>query len=492
MELSFTLFLSGSPQDYEWLPQTDNHAKQVCEKYFNLPSTETPHGSDFYVELFPADNYSYYTYLHRKAVNGMPREGAHIALTMRISGGYCNQPKTIYDLLEMVYMQYLDGKVIQRKGDGEVYLIPSLMACETRRKQMENALGLALQQLVAGSLQPFGNEVSASRQPSNAKYFSADTDNAQLLNELRKVHKLKLIPSNECFAEKSISLNTAVDQIKQQLAQKDGIIMQKDKELEILNGKIKEMDAKLKANVTLPKKSVGTNSSNDGFQQTVLAQLSDISNQMNSLSAKMGIIKGNTGANSHSTLLHNGIKGDKKIIQYLPWVLFAIALVYIIINGLRNPEQDTVKIKTLQVQIAKLDRELQVQKQLVHDKETEITELKSQQKDNLNDIANLVGAGANKSNTTQSVAPQEKLDPKPAITVGGRSDKKFFATKTYNVSILRYDGKCTFKVTNDGGGVLSLNESGNLYCAKKGSGTIAAYDKDGKKITERHINVVEQ
>lgn len=481
MALSFTLFLSGSPQDYEWLPQTDNHAKQVCEKYFNLPSTETPYSSDFYIELFPADNFSYYTYLHRKAVNGMPREGAHIALTMRISGGYCNQPKTIYDLLEMVYMQYLDGRVIQRKGDGEVFLVPSLMACETQRKQMENVLGQALQQLVAGTLQSFGTEISASRQSSNVKYYSADTDNGQLLKELRKTHKLRLIPSSENSAENATSLNSAIDHLKQQLTQKDGIIQQKDKELAQLNGKIKELEAKIKVNPVLPKKNTGATASNDGFQQTVLARMADLSNQMDSLSTKIGTGQSNKGAGARTKSIHQSILGDKRIMLYLPWILLVVALAYIIINGLRTPEQDTAKIKVLQDQIADLDRELQAQKQLVRDKEEEIVSLQEK----IQGIQGLV-------NTTERKVTPTSAATKPGINVGGDKDKKFFAGKTYPINIIRYDGKCTFRIANDGGGVLSINEFGNLYCAKKGSGTIAAIDKDGKTITKRTINVVEE
>lgn len=487
MALSFTLYLSGSPQDYEWLPQTDNHAKQVCEKYFNLPSTEIPHGSDFYVELFPADNYSYYTYLHRKAVNGMPREGAHIALTMRISGGYCNQPKAIFDLLEMVYMQYLDGKIIQRKGDGEVFLIPSLMAYETQRKQMESALGQALQQLVAGTLQSFGKEISASRQQPSVLYYSTDTDNDQLLRELRKTHKLRLIPSNENSAERSTSLNSVIDQLKQQLTQRDGTIQQKDKELEQLNSKIKELETKIKANPILPKKPIGTNLSSDGLQQTILTQLADISNQIGSLSSKMDNSSNKNGSNKNAKSIHQKNNGNRIIIQYLPWVLFAVAIAYIIINGLKEPER--YDVKTLQIQIDNLERELQNQRKLVNEKEVEIQELKLQQKDNIGDLANLVGASGNKSTTANTANLQSKSELKPGISVGGRNDKKFIAGKTYTINILRYDGNCTFTVTNDGGGVLSINEAGNLYCAKKGSGTITAFDENRKEIAQRTINV---
>lgn len=488
MALSFTLFLSGSPQDYEWLPQTDNHAKQVCEKYFNLPSNEIPHSSDFYVELFPADNYSYYTYLHRKAVNGMPREGAHIALTMRISGGYCNQPKTIYDLLEMVYMQYLDGKIIQRKGDGEVFIVPSLMSCETQRKQMESALGQALQQLVAGTLQSFGKEVSPSRQSSSTKIFSADTDNEQLLIELRKTHKLRLIPSNESSAEYSTSLNSVIEQLKQQLTQKDGAIQQKNKEIEQLNNQLKELESKAKTINTTSKKTPNTTSSIDGFQQTVLSQLASLSNQIDMLPNKLGkekpktVIEGNT--NNH----HRG-KSCSMIMQYLPWVLFVVAVFYIIISGTNESGQDTSKIKSLEVQIDNLDRDLQAQKQLVREKDAEIIALKSQQRDNIGDIATLVSGGGNNGAGTHTTTSKPQTEKKPGISVGGQNDKKFHAGKAYSLNILRYEGHCTFKV--DGGGVLSINESGNLYCAKKGSGIITAIDDTGKTIATRPINVVE-
>lgn len=487
MALSFTLFLSGSPQDYEWLPQTDNHAKQVCEKYFNLPSNEIPHSSDFYVELFPADNYSYYTYLHRKAVNGMPREGAHIALTMRIIGGYCNRPKTIYDLLEMVYMQYLDGKIIQRKGDGEVFIVPSLMSCETQRKQMESALGQALQQLVAGTLQSFGKEVSPSRQSSSTKKFSADTDNEQLLIELRKTHKLRLIPSNESSAEYSTSLNSVIEQLKQQLTQKEGAIQQKNKEIEQLNNQLKELETKTKTVNTTSKKTPNTTSSIDGFQQTVLSQLDSLSKQIDMLPNKLGkekpktVIEGNT--NNH----HRG-KSGSMIMQYLPWVLFAVAVVYIIISGLNESGQDTSKIKSLEVQIDNLDRDLQAQKQLVREKDAEIIALKSQQRVNIDDIANILSGGGSNETTTHT-ATQSQQAQKPWINVGGPNDKKFHVGQTYNLKISRYEGHCTFKV--DDGGVLSINPSGNLYCARMGSGIITAIDDAGKTIATRTIKVVE-
>ena len=492
MALSFTLFLSGSPQDYEWLPQTDNHAKQVCEKYFNLPSTEKPYSSDFYVELFPADNYSYYTYLHRKAVNGMPREGAHIALTMRINGGYCNQPKAIYELLEMVYMQFLEGKIIQRKGDGEVFLTPSLMTCETQRKQMENALGQALQQLVAGTLQAFGKEISASRQPANAKYYSVDTDNEQLLKELRRAHKLRLIPSNESSAENSISLNSTIDQLNQQLTQKDGEIQQKNRDLEKLNGTVKELEAKIKVSSVPPKKPIGTNTSNDSFQQTVLTQLTDLSKQMDSLSEKIGLGKSDNGVGTHTKSTHQSILGDKRIMQYLPWILFVAALAYIIYNGLSDPGQDTIRIKELQAKIDALNEKLLDQKNLVESKDEEIKKLRSLIEYNVNGIADIVGAGGSNNTPSQVATPIGIKGQNPWISVGNKNDKKFYEGATYTLQIERYEGECTFEVEEHSKKVLSITQPSSLYCVSCGSGAIIAYNEYGQEIARRPISVTKK
>jgi len=480
MALSFTLFLSGSPQDYEWLPQTDNHAKQVCEKYFNLPSTETPHSSDFYVELFPLDKYSYYTYLHRKSVNGMPREGAHIALTMRISGGYCNQPKSIYELLEMVYMQYIDGKITQRKGDGEIYLIQSLMGCEDQRKQMESALAQALQ-LVTGSLLPFGNEISTSRQPSSVKYFTADSDNEQLLNELRKTHKLKLIPSFDNHAEKTAAHNNAIEQLQQQIEQKDNTIKQKNKEIDQLNSQLKELKT------TIPQKKA-----NPPYEdlRNVLTQLSEIKQQLNLIAHtenprknpetksdknENDVITRSGGSNNHTT---------KKLNRYLPWGLFVAALVFIIVNGILGKNSN--QIDKLQNKNYELEKTISNLKSSLKEKENEIKKL-NRELDDKNAAFRDITQRINTTTPTESATTQKK----PNINVGGKNDTKFYAGKTYPLSVIHYnDNNYTFEITRNDNGALAITADGQkLYCSKKGSGTITAYDQYGEEIVKRTITV---
>lgn len=462
MKIIYTLFLSGSPQDYEWLPQTDNHAKQVCEKYFNLPPTETPHSSDFYVELFPIDNYSYYTYLHRKSVNGLPREGAHIALTMRISGGYCNQPNTIYKLLENVYMQYIDGMIMQRNGDGEIYLIPSLMKCEDKRKQMENALGQELQ-LISESFLPFGNEVSKSRQPSSVKYFPADSDNEQLLSELRKTHKLKLIPSFDYHAEKTATNNKAIEQLQQQ-------IVQKDKRIQQLEDQLKR----------IPQKS---DNSNNEVLQNVNAKLDGIITQLKEITNT-----DNTGKKTQTTsvekkVIINGVDTDK-LIRYLPWVLFVAALLIIIVIGLRSTDSD--QLKELQSKIEEMEITILNQDDLMKHKNDTIENLRSE----------LNGLKTTQSDIEQIVdTPQKTTNQKPPnINVGSDSDKFFYAGETYPLSMIRYKGPCTYEITQNKD-VLEItvqaDGSSTLNCKKAGNGVIRALDKNGKEIASRPITIAE-
>lgn len=459
MELTFTLFLSGSPQDYEWLPQLDNHAKQVCEKYFNLPPAETPHSSDFYVELFPINNYSYYTYLHRKSVNGMPREGAHIALTMRISGGYCNQPNTIYKLLENVYMQYIDGKIMQRTGDGEIYLIPSLMKCEDMRKLMENTLGQELQ-LISRSFLPFGNEVSKSRQPSSVKYFPADSDNEQLLSELRKTHKLKLIPSFDYHAEKTATNNKAIEQLQQQIVQKDSIIK--------------------KTNDQLKKETQKSDNSYYEVLQNINGRLNTITDQISQITNTADITK-------------SGIVTNKLIRHLLPWGLLFVALIFIIVIGLRstnsnsNSNSDNINefqdsIKTLNDNINELQDSIKTLNDTIQAKDS----LLKSHTAATQDIKDMIGSSNENSTPTNKTTAQN-----PNISVGGTSDKCFYAGETYPLSMISYKEKCTFIITKNDDNALSITADGKLKCLKPGSGEITAYDGE-KMIKTRTITVIEQ
>ena len=483
MALSFTLYLSGSPQDYEWLPQTDDHARQVCRQYFDLPSTkdDPPHNSDFYVELFPADKFAYYTYLHRKAVSGVPREGAHLALTMRISGGYCNQPKAIYDLFDMVYMQYVDGKVVQRKGNGEVFIIPSLSSCESQRKQMETALADALQHLVAGTLSEFGKEVSASRQPSSTKYFSADTDNEQLLAELRRTHKLRLIPSTDGSAERVSICNNAIEQLRAQLVQSEGVIQQKNAAIEQLNAQLKNMQ-----DVPVQKKSSNPQGSND-FQRKVLSQLDSIRQQIDGLSTldskqKSKPIGGQFITKKNSALL------------YLPWALLAVAILYITASGLMNSNPESKKERELLAQIETLKKGLDIATNTLNSKDAEIMQLKEHLQANAEELAYIVGSanGVPPQSPQTDTDKQKKLDP--GISVGVDSEKIYYVDKSYVLGMRRYDGTCHFEIESSSADVLSIQQDEKqdekkVYCKKVGSGTIIAFDAAHKEIARRTIAV---
>ena len=455
MALSFTLYLSGSPQDYEWLPQTDDHARQVCRQYFDLPSTkdDPPHNSDFYVELFPADQYAYYTYLHRKAVSGVPREGAHLALTVRISGGYCTRPKAIYDLLEMLYMQYLNGKIVQRRGNGEVFIVPSLTACESLRKQMETALGKALEHLLSNSLSEFGNDVSASRHPSTAKYFPADTDNDQLVAELCKTHKLRLIPSSD----RSTKDAGTIKQLRAQLAQAEEVIQQKVAANERLSDQLKNV-----RNDTAQKKGSFSQGTEVGWREDVLGSGLKVKPQL--------------PISKNAALL------------YLPWVLFAAAMLYIIISGLTNSTQESQEVWKFEDRIDQLERDLNAANKELKTKEYEIRKLKEDSMQRVEELSNIVNSsGASRHSQTRSAARES--GPKPWILIGGPNDNIFYEDTSYDLSITHYDGVHTFEIIDPGTAGLAIIANDKLYCKQKGKGTIIALDADGKELRRREITV---
>lgn len=327
--MKYQLFVSGTPGDYESFPKGDQHASEYCKQFFNLPSNDTYHSVDYYVELFPMDKLAYYTLMHRKNVSST-RENAYLALTLKFSGCYVDDVKSVFFLLETIYNNYVLGNVIDNTGVGEKYRCQSLASFENLRIKAEAEMG-AILNMLGKSVKEFDSSFSTKRQPVSKQLWYIEEGKQTIALEIKSAQKMHLIPTWDGFEEFASKtngqigiLNAQINGLNTQINSQTATIsdlnlkisssMQIVKEKDDAYAKLSKLNKELEEKLSnLPKPTPEAD-----FRSKVLTSLNDIENDVH-------IVKEQTKLEEGHHNDHDDQVADWK--KWLPWGLLLIATV---------------------------------------------------------------------------------------------------------------------------------------------------------------------
>lgn len=217
MNLDFDLFVSGSPNgDQRW---PNNSEDMFCKQFFAL-ETDTSNECDFFIEVRTSpegQRCCYYSYVHRKdvfgLVNGNKRKGAYFAMILRFKGIYCNTPRNIYSLMDMVYRNKIEGSIIEKTSTGESYLIESFASKNDKLREIENLFASQLS-VIVNNLKPLDSSFALSQSGKIISYNLYEKDDAIIMEALRKHLKVHLL----AFANDQSGV---IEGFKSQLLSKD-------------------------------------------------------------------------------------------------------------------------------------------------------------------------------------------------------------------------------------------------------------------------------
>ena len=196
MNLDFDLFISGSPNgDQRW---PNNSEDMFCKQFFAL-ETDTSNECDFFIEVRTSpegQRCCYYSYVHRKdvfgLVNGNKRKGAYFALILRFKGIFCNTPRNIYFLMDMVYRNKIEGSIIEKTSTGESYLVESFASKNDKLREIENLFASQLA-VIVNNLKPLDSSFASSQSGKIISYNLYEKDDATIMDTLRKHLKVHLL-----------------------------------------------------------------------------------------------------------------------------------------------------------------------------------------------------------------------------------------------------------------------------------------------------------
>lgn len=217
MNLDFDLFVSGSPNgDQRW---PNNSEDMFCKQFFAL-ETDTSNECDFFIEVRTSpegQRCCYYSYVHRKdvfgLVNGNKRKGAYFAMILRFKGIYCNTPRNIYSLMDMVYRNKIEGSIIEKTSTGESYLVESFASKNDKLREIENLFASQLS-VIVNNLKPLDSSFALSQSGKIISYNLYEKDDAIIMEALRKHLKVHLL----AFANDQSGV---IEGFKSQLSSKD-------------------------------------------------------------------------------------------------------------------------------------------------------------------------------------------------------------------------------------------------------------------------------
>ncbi|MBQ7708606.1 MAG: hypothetical protein IJT74_01630 [Bacteroidales bacterium] len=200
MNLDFDLFISGSPNgDQRW---PNNSEDSFSKQFFNL-ETDTKNACDFFIEIRTSpegQRCCYYSYVHRKdvfgLVNGQKRKGAYFAMILRFKGIYCNNPRNIFSLMDMMYRNKVEGTIIEKTSSGESYLVESFIAKNDKLREIENLFTSHLS-IIVNCLRPIDNTFASSQSGKIISYNLFEKDETVIIETLKKHLKVHLLAFSE-------------------------------------------------------------------------------------------------------------------------------------------------------------------------------------------------------------------------------------------------------------------------------------------------------
>lgn len=481
--MKYQLFVSGTPGDYELFPQGDVHAAQYCKQFFNLPANEIPHSEDYYVELFPTDKMAYYSLVRRRNVRST-RQNAYIALTLRFSEGYCYDLKSILSLLKSVYNNNFLGNVIEQSiGNDERFRFQSLAASDNIRSKAEIEIGEKLN-ILSNSIKLFDTSIPPKRQPATKSIWHLEDNEELLVKELKYAQKLHLIPISDEYEgmlsnanttinnlqSSNIELNGKIGILNENLDKANQVLYDREKAYSDLNRKYKDLEEQLKKT---PKPT-----SEDVFKSQVLSKLAGIENKITNMQS-------NTGGVSSS-----GQKNDTHNVpdwkKHLPWGLLFIALVLLIIAGIKIFNDANRQERSLLMQnekYAELRTSYEELQKKMSKQNKEYAELQALYEELQQEYEVLIRPATNQGKRTAlpqytREVPSERSISSNPFSIGGKEDTKFFTEKSYKLTYKEkpkgfdhwviVEGEAQARIIND-----------KLQCDTEGSISIGGADKQG-------------
>lgn len=243
MSLDFDLFISGSPNgDQRW---PNNSEDLFCRQFFNL-ETDTQSPCDFFIEVRTspeAQRCCYYSYVHRKdvfgLVNGQKRKGAYFAMILRFKGIYCDNPRNIFSLMDMVYRNKIIGTVLDNNSTGETYLIESFDARKEKLRDIENLFASQLS-VVVNSLKPLDSSFANAQSGIMPLYSLYEKDETEIVEALKKHLKIHLL----AYTNDQTGI---IEEIKTQLSVKEKECSNLNNQYLALDAEKNQVDTQLKA-----------------------------------------------------------------------------------------------------------------------------------------------------------------------------------------------------------------------------------------------------
>lgn len=471
--MNIDLFFSGAPSDNEWFPKKDN--LNYCSKFFSY--TESQYSIDYEVEVLPESGCSYYTYMRHKGVAGYDRENSYFAMTVKITDGYCADIIGLYHLLDTTFRNWIVGTIITQTPTGEKFLVRSLASVEETRKSAEEKVVSGLQ-LMINKLHAFDKSFAASRQQQKIGIASTSSfKNEQLIQELKLAHKLHLISDSDMAVATSSSTQEKMREYETKLKGKDNEInaakkAQKDAE-----------SAKSKAEKAL--QDYKNELSKDPTERRWQSIRNDIADIKESLAVQH--------ANTHST----GSRTPKKpphihdtddVKRLLPWILFSIATIALILCLIWRPQSDSSDVASLKEKIQQYEKEktvLNSEVERLKEENDSLAKKVNELQGKLNKITTVVTSG-----TGKAASQNEQLEPS-YIDVKDISNG-CVKLGTHRVIVKSKQGKKEFpeiEWTIEKGHEFARKEGENLVCISKGDVLLKAMYNN--KAIVRPIKIVE-
>ena len=484
MELD--LFFSGAPVDNEWYPKND--ALNYCTKYFNY--TESNYSVDYEVEVLPDKACAYYTYLKHKGISGFNREGSYFAMTLKITGGFCADIIGVYHLLDTAYRNCVAAKIISSTGTGEKYIVNSLSAVDEIRTDAEKKVVQGFS-LMLNKLVQYDKTFSSIRQKTQLGIISVgDCKNEQLLQELKKTHKLHLIPEADMCLLVS---NSTIEKIKEYEAK----LKTKDVEVSAAKEALRNAETALQK-AEKKHKDLLVELSKDPTEQrwqTIAKDIDYIKGHISTLQPNKDNRGNSVKQKAESRTVFEGQINDYSgIKRLLPWLLFGLVSVILIIIAFRNPREGSDVIQ-LKQQISQLEQEkkgLQTQIQRFGQEKDSIKEKLDYANTILEGIGGAVGGQKIKDNS--KTIPETPVVEPSYLDVESLTNGKVHLGN-HKIVVKSKGGKRSYpdiewSITK--GGEYASKNGNVLECNKVGTVQITAKytKKDGRQIT-RDIQITE-
>ena len=117
-------------------------------------------------------------------------------MILRFKGIYCNNPRNIFSLMDMMYRNKVEGTIIEKTSSGESYLVESFIAKNDKLREIENLFASQLS-IIVNCLRPIDNTFVSSQSGKIISYNLFEKDETVIIDTLKKHLKVHLLAFSE-------------------------------------------------------------------------------------------------------------------------------------------------------------------------------------------------------------------------------------------------------------------------------------------------------